>query len=155
MAKANSKHLIEIPAPDFDADEVVFHPIVRGFGKNIPFGYEVSEEDDQILNPIPEQLWMLEKARSHLKKGFSLRDVANWLTTRSGRSISHQGLKVRLAQDTTRNKKYGMSKRMALMFAEAYMKARKLEDSRLGKKEPLPKTLLEELLEIAGETQTN
>ena len=63
--------------------------------KPIPWGYEVDLEDEQWLNPISKELELLELAKKHLKQ-YSYREVSAWLTTQSGRSISHMGLKKRV-----------------------------------------------------------
>ena len=53
----------------------------------VPFGYEIDPEDNEWLNPIPKELELLELAKKHLKQ-YSLRQVAAWLTTQSGRELS-------------------------------------------------------------------
>ena len=58
----------------------------------IPFGYEVDPDDEEWLNPIPKELELLELAKKHLKQ-YSFRQVSAWLTTQSGKSITHDGLK--------------------------------------------------------------
>ena len=72
-----------------------YYPIVR-VGRHIPFGYSQDEEDKDILQPIPDQLEMLEQAKKYLKE-YSLRLVARWLTEQSGRYISHVGLNKRVS----------------------------------------------------------
>lgn len=121
-----------IAAPDIDGDEVVFYPIAK-VGSWEPFGYRDDPEDQHILVPVKRELLLLEEAKVHLKNGYSLRDVAAWLSAQSGRSISHQGLKDRVAQDQKRQKDYIQSSYLAKQFIEAYKKARKIEDGRLGK----------------------
>ena len=54
----------------------------------IPFGYRQDEEDPSLLQPIPTELEALELAKKHLKQ-YSSRQVAAWLTTTTGRTISH------------------------------------------------------------------
>lgn len=72
----------------------------------IPFGYEVDPDDPDLLKPIPSELDALEKAKDYLKvvKGVptrsSWRDVAQWLHAKTGRYISHQGLKKRILNET-------------------------------------------------------
>jgi hypothetical protein len=58
----------------------------------VPFGYEIDPEDDEWLNPIPNL------------KQYSLRQVAAWLTTQSGREITHDGLRKRI--DVERKRKH-------------------------------------------------
>ena len=57
----------------------------------IPFGYRKSESDDKILEPIQEELEALEQAKVYLDNS-SYREVATWLTKKTGRYISHVGL---------------------------------------------------------------
>ena len=68
---------------------------VPRISRTIPFGYELDTDDNKILIPIPDQLDKLDKAKKYLKQ-YSYREVANWLTTNTGRSISHVGLRKRL-----------------------------------------------------------
>jgi hypothetical protein len=58
----------------------------------IAFGYKASEEDPLVLVPDEEVIPFLEEALSYLDNGHSLRITAQWLTDKTGRSISHQGL---------------------------------------------------------------
>lgn len=60
---------------------------------HVPFGYEVSEDDPQLLLPIPAQLDLLAKALELLDQRCKLREVTRWLSAHSKRSISPQGLK--------------------------------------------------------------
>lgn len=121
-----------IATPDVEGEEVTFYPIAK-VGAWEPFGYRQDPEDEYILIPVAKELLLLEEAKTHLKNGYSLRDVARWLSSQSGRSISHQGLKDRVASDQKRNKDYIQSSYLAKQFLEAYKKARKIEEGRLGK----------------------
>ena len=58
----------------------------------IPHGYKASDEDPLILVPDPEVVEWIEKACDHLDQGFSTRKVAEWLSDKMGKSISHQGI---------------------------------------------------------------
>ena len=69
--------------------------------RTVPFGYKQNEEDPDILDPIPTELDLLEKARAYTNQ-YSYRDVANWLSTNSGRYISHVGLRKRLQHERKR-----------------------------------------------------
>ena len=64
----------------------------------IPFGYKVDREDNQLLLPIPDELDSLEEAKEHLKL-CSYREVARWLSQITGRRISHVGLYKRVLAD--------------------------------------------------------
>ena len=142
---------MNIPAPEYNEDSVTFYPIVKvGFWE--PYGYREDPEDKQLLQPITRELLALEEAKKHLSKGFSLRDVSSWLSAQTGRYISHQGLKERVAADKTKSRDYYNAKYIAQQLAFAYKKARKLEATWLGEIEPSNSTIRRELLEIAGET---
>ena len=58
----------------------------------IPYAYVASEEDPLILLPNPEVVALVEKAFEYLENGHSYRETAHWLSTQSGKKISHQGL---------------------------------------------------------------
>ncbi len=59
-------------------------------GNTVPFGYKL-KEDNHSLEPIPEQLDALEKAKEYLENS-SYREVAQWVKAKTGRYISHVGL---------------------------------------------------------------
>ena len=56
-------------------------------------------EDKDILIPIPEELELYELAKKHLKKNYTYKDVAAWLTTRSGRKIGPSALHERINRE--------------------------------------------------------
>ena len=61
---------------------------------NTPFGYKPSTEGSKELEEVPEELEALDKIQLLLAdKSISLRDWAAWITYKTGRTISHQGLK--------------------------------------------------------------
>tara|TARA_B110000908_G_scaffold12402_1_gene14406 strand:- start:23521 stop:23961 length:441 start_codon:yes stop_codon:yes gene_type:complete len=109
-----------------------WYPIVR-VGRHIPFGYEQDSDDKDILQPIPEQLEMLEQAKRYLAE-YSLRMVARWLTEQSGRYISHVGLNKRVSIEYKRQRTARAHRDYERRFKEASEKARKLEEDRLGGK---------------------
>ena len=94
----------KLPQPTDIKEENEWVPIPR-IARTIPFGYKQSEEDPDILDPIPVELDLLEKARKHVNQ-YSYRQVANWLTSNSGRYISHVGLRKRstVMSDSVRTK---------------------------------------------------
>jgi len=102
--------------------------------RTIPFGYELDTEDNGILNPIPDQLDKLEMAKKYLKQ-YSYREVANWLTTNTGRSISHVGLRKRLDNEQRRSNKARSLRQWAEYAEKAISKAKEIEESRTGAKE--------------------
>ena len=99
----------------------------------IPFGYKVNETDKELLDPIPYELEALELARKYIKQ-YSLRQVANWLTTKTGREISHIGLRKRLLHERQRKNKARTLKRWADYAEKAIQKAKDIEESRIGAK---------------------
>ena len=99
----------------------------------IPFGYKVNETDKELLDPIPYELEALELARKYIKQ-YSLRQVANWLTTKTGRDISHIGLRKRLLHERQRKNKARTLKRWSEYAEKAIQKAKAIEESRVGAK---------------------
>ena len=102
--------------------------------RTIPFGYEIDPEDNRILLPIDYELDMLEKAKKYVKQ-YSYREVANWLTRNTGRSLSHVGLKKRLDNERQRKNKAGSLRRWADYAKKAIAKAEEIEAKRVGAKE--------------------
>ena len=99
----------------------------------IPFGYKINETDKELLDPIPYELEALELARKYIKQ-YSLRQVANWLTTKTGRDISHIGLRKRLLHERQRKNKVRTLKRWSEYAEKAIQKAKAIEESRVGAK---------------------
>ena len=65
--------------------------LIKRKARTIPFGYKLSDDTDYI-EPIQEQLDALKQAINYLEN-CSYREVANWLCLKTGRPISHVGLK--------------------------------------------------------------
>jgi hypothetical protein len=101
--------------------------------RTIPFGYEIDKDDPDILQPVENELDMLEEAKKYLKQ-YSYREVANWLSRNTGRSISHVGLKKRLDNERRRKNKVGSLRRWADYAKKAIAKAEEIENKRLGAK---------------------
>ena len=101
--------------------------------RTVPFGYKVNEDDKELLDPIPYELEALELARKYVKQ-YSLRQVANWLTTKTGRQISHIGLRKRLLHERQRKNKARTLKRWSEYAQKAIEKAKAIEESRIGAK---------------------
>lgn len=60
----------------------------------IPFGWQQSEEHPDRLESIDLEILALDRALEYYKDGYySLRALADWLTTNTGRRIGHSGLK--------------------------------------------------------------
>tara|TARA_R100000789_G_scaffold57888_1_gene55900 strand:- start:338 stop:640 length:303 start_codon:yes stop_codon:yes gene_type:complete len=72
---------------------------IKRKARTIPFGYKVDDTGNYLI-PIESELEALEKAKEYLKT-CSLREVAIWLTKKTGRYISYVGLRKRVKRDTT------------------------------------------------------
>lgn len=121
--------LKSIPGPDKEGP-VKWHPIVR-VGRVVPFGYKQDPNDPDILLPVEKELELLEQAKVHLKK-YSLRNVAEWLSTESGRYISHVGLDKRVKLERKRRREAGINRDLIERLKKALAKAEKLEKERVG-----------------------
>ena len=98
--------------------------------RTVPFGYEIDEKDDRILRPIKIELDLLELAKKHLKI-YSYREVANWLSTQTGRQISHVGLMKRVKNERRRKNQATSLRKWAAYVETALAKAGELEKERL------------------------
>ena len=72
---------------------------IKKRAKTVPFGFKESSTPG-YLEPVKEELDALNQAKDYLKN-CSLRETASWLHRKTGRYISHVGLKKRLARNTT------------------------------------------------------
>ena len=124
----------KLPQPTDLKDEELKEWIqIPRIARIIPFGYKVNETDKELLDPIPYELEALELARKYIKQ-YSLRQVANWLTTKTGREISHIGLRKRLLHERQRKNKARTLKRWSEYATKAIEKAKAIEESRIGAK---------------------
>tara|TARA_R110000772_G_scaffold8562_1_gene28248 strand:+ start:304 stop:729 length:426 start_codon:yes stop_codon:yes gene_type:complete len=123
----------KLPQPTDIKEDNEWVPIPR-ISRTIPYGYELDPNDNFILLPIDIELDMLEKAKKYLKQ-YSYREVSNWLTTNTGREISHVGLKKRLDNERRRKNKAGSLRKWADYAKKAIAKAEEIERTRLGAKE--------------------
>jgi|TARA_R110002050_G_scaffold7510_11_gene28981 hypothetical protein len=123
----------KLPQPTDLQEDNEWVPIPR-VARTVPFGYEIDPDDNGILLPIEHELDMLVKAKKYLKQ-YSYREVANWLTRNTGRTISHVGLKKRLDNERRRKNKAGSLRRWADYAKKAIAKAEELENNRIGAKE--------------------
>jgi hypothetical protein len=122
----------KLPQPTDIKEENEWIPIPR-IARTVPFGYKQSEEDPDILDPIPTELDLLEKARQYTNQ-YSYREVANWLSTNSGRYISHVGLRKRLSNERQRKNKAASLRKWADYAQKAIAKAQEIEEARTGAK---------------------
>ena len=120
----------KLPQPTDIKDENEWVQIPR-IARTVPFGYKQNEEDPDILDPIPVELDLLEKARKHINQ-YSYREVANWLSTNSGRYISHVGLRKRLANERQRKDTARSLRKWAEYAEKAISKAKAIEEARTG-----------------------
>ena len=112
-----------LPVPEETEDGFDWKPIVR-VGRTIPFGYRQDPKDLDVLLPIDDELNLFEKAKKFLKQ-YSYREVANWLSTQSGRYISHVGLMKRIKIEEKRKRQASNKRYLAERYKEALEKAEK------------------------------
>lgn len=122
----------KLPQPTDIKEENEWVQIPR-IARTVPFGYKLNEEDPDLLDPISIELDLLEKARQHVNQ-YSYREVANWLSTNSGRYISHVGLRKRLQNERKRKNQATSIRRWAEYAEKAIAKAKVLEEERTGAK---------------------
>ena len=68
--------------------------MIKRKSSTIPFGYELSQEDAQYLEPVEEQIEALEAVEEMVvNEELSLRDGCYWLESHTGRRLSRAGLK--------------------------------------------------------------
>ena len=103
MNRSLGKWKLPQPTDLKDEDETEWIQIPR-IARTVPFGYKVNDNDTELLDPISYELEAIELARKHVKQ-YSFRQVANWLTTKTGREISHVGLRKRLMDEKQRKNK--------------------------------------------------
>ena len=116
-----------LPRPDYIDGKKTWYPVVR-VGRVVPFGYKQDPNDEDVLLPIPSELELYEQAKKHLKK-YSYRDVANWLTTQSGREISYVALNERVNRESRFKRDLANQRYYAQRYKEASDKAKKIEAS--------------------------
>ena len=120
----------KLPQPTDLKDEGEWLKIPR-IARTIPFGYILDTEDKELLLPVSLELEALEQARKYVKQ-YSYREVANWLSTRTGRYISHVGLRKRLANERQRKDQATSLRRWADYAKKAIIKAQAIEEERTG-----------------------
>jgi hypothetical protein len=90
-----------LPAPMPDREWLPI-PILlpANFRRNTPppYGYKKVEGDDDHYHPIPEVLDLLEEAKKHLKK-YTYKEVAAWLSKKSGHPINAYHLSHRIKSE--------------------------------------------------------
>tara|TARA_R100000951_G_scaffold14434_1_gene11382 strand:+ start:469 stop:2319 length:1851 start_codon:yes stop_codon:yes gene_type:complete len=58
----------------------------------IQYGYKANEDDPLVIEPDQTLVPLIEEAMDYLDNGYSTRKVAEWLTEKAQRKISHQGV---------------------------------------------------------------
>jgi len=130
MDRSLGKWKLPQPTDLKDEDQKEWIQIPR-IARTVPFGYKINEDDKELLDPIPYELEALELARKYVKQ-YSLRQVANWLTTKTSRQISHIGLRKRLLHERQRKNKARTLKRWSEYAQKAIEKAKAIEEGRVG-----------------------
>jgi len=125
----------KLPQPTDIKEENEWISIPR-IARTIPFGYKKDESDPDILNPIEIELDKLEIARKYIKQ-YSYREVANWLSTQTGRYISHVGLRKRLQYEQQRKNTVRSLRKWAEYAEKAIFKAKEIEEGRTGARKVL------------------
>ena len=128
MTRSTGEWKLPQPSDIKEDDEWIAVPRIA---RTVPFGYKLDENDSYILRPIPEELDALEQARKYIKQ-YSYREVANWLSIRTERFISHVGLRKRLAHEQQRKKQIRSLRKWAEYAETAIQKAKELEAERIG-----------------------
>ena len=131
LSRSTGQWKLPQPLDEKEEDKWVKLPRVAN---TIPFGYYVDENKPKILIPIPTELDALEQAKKYLKQ-YSAREVANWLSTRTGRSISHTGLLKRVNNGRKRQNKASSYRTWAEYAKKALKIANALEKERLDARE--------------------
>ena len=122
----------KLPQPTDIKEENEWVQIPR-IARTVPFGYKQNDEDPDILDLIPTELDLLEKARQHVNQ-YSYREVANWLSANTGRYISHVGLRKRLSNERQRKNQARSLRKWAEYAQTAIAKAQEIEEARTGAK---------------------
>ena len=104
---------------------------ITRIARTVPFGYKLNEEDPDLLDPIPFELEAIEMARKYIKQ-YSYREVANWLTSKTNRVISHVGLRKRLIHEKQRKDQARTLRKWATYAEKAIEKAKAIEEERTG-----------------------
>ena len=120
----------KLPQPTDLKQDNEWTPIPR-IARTIPFGYKINKDDSNILDPIPLELDLIEKARKYVNQ-YSYREVSNWITKNSGRYISHVGLRKRLENERQRKNKAKGLRQWANYAEKAIAKAQEIEAQRTG-----------------------
>ena len=130
----------KLPQPTDLKDETQTEWIqIPRIARIIPFGYRTNKDDMDLLDPIPYELEALELAKEYLKE-YSYREVAGWLSDRTGREISHIGLRKRIQKEKQRKSKATTYKTWLKNYQKALEKLEEIESKRIGAKKETERT---------------
>jgi hypothetical protein len=122
----------KLPQPTDLKDETQTEWIqIPRIARIIPFGYRTNKDDMDLLDPIPYELEALELARKYVNQ-YSYRQVANWLTKKTGRDISHVGLRKRLMHEQQRKNQARTLRKWSEYAEKAIQKAKSIQEERTG-----------------------
>ena len=128
MDRSVGKWKLPQPTDLKDEDQQEWVQIPR-IARIVPFGYKINEEEQDLLDPIPYELEAIELARKYTKQ-YSYREIANWLTKKTGREISHVGLRKRLMHEQQRKNKARTLRKWSEYAQKAIEKAKAIEEER-------------------------
>ena len=92
-----------------------------------PWQEGICKDTQGWLAPIPLELDFLEKAKVFLKQ-YSMRQVAAWLSTQTGRQISHVGLAKRIKHEQSHKRKASTYRKLTERYEKALRKAEEYEE---------------------------
>ena len=130
MNRSLGKWKLPQPTDLKDDEQKEWIPIPR-IARIVPFGYKINKEDNDLLDPIPYELEALELARKYVNQ-YSYRQVANWLTKKTGRDISHVGLRKRLMHERQRKNQARTLRKWSEYAEKAIQKAKTIQEERTG-----------------------
>ncbi len=134
MTKKNRLPYYELPDPVGLRDSEGNWMQIPRISRTIPFGYVQNEHDPDILDPVFLELEALDLARQYVKE-YSYREVARWLSDKTGRSISHVGLRKRVNTERKRKNKATAYRNWLATYKKALEKLEELEIKHTGSKE--------------------
>ena len=130
MDRSLGKWKLPQPTDLKDEDQKEWTQVPR-ISRIIPFGYKKNEEDPDVLDPIPFELEAIDMARKYVNQ-YSYRQVANWITKKTGREISHVGLRKRLMHERQRKNQARTLRKWAEYAEKAIQKAKAIEEGKIG-----------------------
>ena len=130
MNRSLGKWKLPQPTDLKDEDQKEWTQVPR-ISRIIPFGYKKNEEDPDVLDPIPFELEAIDMARKYVNQ-YSDRQVANWITKKTGREISHVGLRKRLMHERQRKNQARTLRKWAEYAEKAIQKAKAIEEGKIG-----------------------